>query len=177
MRPPIERIAHDVGPTVCGFDHTIDIDLVRPPGRGDGVLVAQGSRYSGWVIYIAGGKLIYETSMVPWVERIVSADPLPEGKLQAELHAEDDRAAVRGRRRDISSTASKVSERKFDRCILSPSYDGLSVGADLGGQVSVAYHGTNPFQGQIERVQISIDNRNFSTLETMHFLREMMFRQ
>jgi arylsulfatase len=176
LRPPIERIAHDVGPTVCGFDHTIDIDLVRPAGRGDGVLVAQGSRYSGWVIYIAGGKLIYETSMVPWVERIVGADPLPDGKLRLSYTQKMTARPFEGGGA-IFVNGAKVSERKFDRCILSPSYDGLSVGADLGGQVSLAYHGANPFQGQIERVQISIDNRNFSTLETMHFLREMMFKQ
>jgi arylsulfatase len=71
----------------------------------------------------------------------------------------------------------KVAERKFDRCIISPSYDGLSVGADLGGQVSLAYHGPNPFQGDIERVQIAIDSREFNPLETMHFMREMLFKQ
>jgi arylsulfatase len=176
LRPPIERIAHDVGPAVCGFDHTIDIDLIRPLGAGDGVLVAQGSRYSGWVLYIADGKLVYETSMVPWVERIVSADRLPEGKLQVR-YLQTMTARPFDGSGAIFVNGLKVSERKFDRCILSPSYDGLSVGADLGGRVSVAYRDTNPFRGKIERVQIAIDNRGFSALETMHFMREMMFRQ
>jgi arylsulfatase A-like enzyme len=176
LRPPIERLAHDVGPAVCGFDHTIDIDLIRPAGAGDGVLVAQGSRYSGWVLYIADGKLIYETSMVPWVERIVSPDPLPEGKLQLRYKQAMTTRPFEGSGA-IFVNGLKVAERKFDRCIISPSYDGLSVGADLGGQVSVAYHGANPFQGKIERVQIAIDNRGFSALETMHFMREIMFRQ
>jgi arylsulfatase len=101
---------------------------------------------------------------------------LPEGKLRLSYTQKMTARPFEGGGA-IFVNGAKVSERKFDRCILSPSYDGLSVGADLGGQVSVAYHGANPFQGQIERVQISIDNRNFSTLETMHFLREMMFKQ
>jgi arylsulfatase A-like enzyme len=176
LRPPIERIAHDVGPSVCGFDHTIDIDLVRPPGHGDGVLVAQGSRYSGWVIYIAQGRLVYETSMVPWVERIVSADVVPEGKLQLRYVQQMTARPFEGGGA-IFVNGAKAGERKFDRCLLAPSYDGLSVGADLGGQVSVAYQGPNPFQGSIERVQISIDNHDFSALETVRFLRETMFKQ
>jgi hypothetical protein len=176
LRPPIERIAHDVGPAVCGFDHTIDIDLIRPPGGGDGVLVAQGSRYSGWVMYIAQGRLIYETSMVPWVERIVSAEPLPQGRLQLRYVQKMTTRPFEGGGA-IFVNGAKAAERKFDRCLLAPSYDGLSVGADLGGQVSVAYQGANPFQGTIERVQIKIDNRNFTALETMHFLRETMFKQ
>jgi arylsulfatase len=101
---------------------------------------------------------------------------LPEGKLQLRY-----KQTMAARPFDGSGAifvnGLKVSERKFDRCILSPSYDGLSVGADLGGRVSVAYRGANPFQGKIERVQIAIDNRGFSALETMHFMREMMFRQ
>ena len=176
LRSPIERIAHDVGPSVCGFDHTIDIDLTRPPGRGDGVLLAQGSRYSGWVIYIAQGRLVYETSMVPWVERMVSADPLPQGRLQLRYVQQMTARPFDGGGA-IFVNGARVAERKFDRCLLAPSYDGLSVGADLGGQVSVAYQGPHPFQGDIERIRISIENRAFTALETMNFLREMMFKQ
>jgi arylsulfatase len=128
------------------------------------------------VLYIERGKLIYETSMVPWVERIVGPDPLPEGKLQVRYQQTMTARPFDGSGA-IFVNGLKVSEHKFDRCILSPSYDGLSVGADLGGRVSIAYRGTNPFQGKIERVQIAIDNRNFTALETMHFMREMMFRQ
>lgn len=176
LRRPIERIAHDIGPAVCGYDHTIDIDLTRPPGRGDGVLIAQGSRYAGWVLFIQDGRLVYELSMVPWVERIASPDRLPDGNLRIRYAQTMTRRPFDGSGA-IFVSGVKLAEKTFERCLLGPSYNGLSVGADLGSQVSTAYRGANPFQGEITRALITIDPRGFTAIETMNFLREMTFRQ
>jgi len=70
-----------------------------------------------------------------------------------------------------------VASKTFDRCIFTTTYDGLSIGADLGNQVSKAYRGPNPFQGTIERMQINIDSRPTTILETARFIKELAFRQ
>ena len=64
----------------------------------------------------------------------------------------------------------KVAEYTFERTLVMTSYDGFSVGADLGNQVSLLYRDANPFQGTISRIHIHIDTTPFSTLETMRFI-------
>ena len=71
----------------------------------------------------------------------------------------------------------KVAEHVFDRCLLATSYDGVSVGADLGNQVSTAYRGPTPFRGKIERVQIQINGHDPTVLEMARFMRELTWRQ
>jgi arylsulfatase A-like enzyme len=176
LRMPIERLAHDVAPAVCGQDHMITVALERPPGQGDGVLIAGGSKHAGFVLHILNGQLVYETSLVPWVERIVAPVELPNGKLQVRYQQ-----IMTARPFDGSGllfvNGEKVAEHKFDRCLLSMSYDGISVGADLGNQVSTAYRGPTPFQGTIERVQIHIDSHPSTVMEMARFMRELSWRQ
>ncbi|HTZ71025.1 MAG TPA: arylsulfatase [Acetobacteraceae bacterium] len=175
LRPPIERMAHDVAPQVCGLDHSIEIELDRPEG-GNGVLLAGGSKYAGYVLYIHDNRLRYETSLIPWVERIEAADPLPTGALTIRYEQ-----AMVSRPFDGSGklfvNGSRVAEKKFDRCLMAISYDGVSVGEDTGNQVSTAYAGPNKFQGTITRVQIRVQNRQASVLEMARFMREMTWRQ
>jgi arylsulfatase len=176
LRPPLERLAHDVAPAVCGQDHAIDIDLVRPAGHGDGVLIAGGSKHAGYTLYVLGGRLFYETSLIPWVERIAADGALPDGRLHIRYQQ-----VMQARPFDgtgmLFVNGQKVAEHRFARCLLATSYDGVSVGADLGNQVSTAYQGPAPFQGVIERVQIRIDSRPSTVMEMARFMRELSWRQ
>lgn len=174
--PPVERMAHDVAPLVCGFDHAIDVDLERQAGHGNGVLIAGGSKHAGYVLYILQDQLVYETSLVPWVERIVAPAKLPFGKVRVRYQQVMKLRPFDGSGR-LFVNGRKVAEHVFDRCLMSTSYDGVSIGADLGNQVSAAYAGPAPFQGNIERVQIHIDTRTPTLLETARFMRELSWRQ
>jgi arylsulfatase len=176
LRPPIERLAHDVAPFVCGLDHSITVELERPEGAGNGVLIAGGSKYAGYVLYIHEGQLIYETSLVPWVERIVAPGVLPSGAVQVRYEQ-----AMVTRPFDGSGklfvNGAQVAEHKFDRCLMAISYDGVSVGSDEGNQVSAAYKGANAFSGTISRVLIRVQKRDNSLLEVARMMREMTWRQ
>lgn len=175
FRPPIERLAREVAPIVCGLDHTIEIELVRAPGAGDGVLAAHGSKHAGYVLYIHDGRLRYETSLVPWVERIESAGRLPNGDLVIRYEQKMTRRPFDGSG-TLYVNGERVGSKTFDRCLFSTSYDGFSLGADLGNQVSTAYKGPNPFRGEIKRVLINIEARPFTPAETANFLKEMGMR-
>ena len=176
LRPPIERMAHDVAPGVCGQDHSIEVDLVRLPGRGDGVLIAGGSKHAGYTLYILDGQLFYEMSLIPWVEKIAAPGKLADGKLIVRYEQKMTSRPFDGGGA-LFVNGDKVAEHGFARCLLATSYDGVSVGADLGNQVSTAYRGPTPFQGIIERVQIKIDSRSPTILETARFMRELTWRQ
>jgi arylsulfatase len=70
----------------------------------------------------------------------------------------------------------KVAEHTFARVLLAPSYDGFTIGADLGNQVSARYRGANPFQGEIKRVRIDVDTTPTTVIENMRFLNAMGIR-
>lgn len=175
FHPPIERLARDVAPIVCGLSHSIEIQCERLPGKGDGVLVAQGAKYAGWVLYIERGVLHYEQSLVPYVERISASAPLPDGKLviryvqrmTARPFDGEGMLYVNGR---------EVARHTFKRVLFSTSYDGFTLGADLGNQVSTRYQGPNPFQGRLGRVSIEVDNKPTNPVETLRFINQMVLK-
>lgn len=172
FRPPVERLAHDTSPIVCAFNHQIEIELTRSNGAGDGVLVAHGSRHAGYVLYIQNGRLVYEQSLVPWLERLTSTTELPEGKCTVKyVQTMTARPFEGGGALYLNSE--KIAEATFQRALLSTSYDGFSVGADLGNQVSTQYQGENKFQGTIQVVRIDVDGQPFDLIETARFVRAM----
>jgi arylsulfatase len=175
LRPPLERLAQQVAPLVCPLGHTITVELERPAGKGDGVLLAHGSKHAGYVLYVRDGRLTYEQSLVPWSERIESPEPLPAGPVTVKYVQ-----TMTGRPFDGTGALwvgdRKVAEHTFTRVLFNTSYDGFSLGADLGNQVSAAYRGPNPFQGRIVRVRISVDTTPFSTLEQKRFIDAMGIR-
>ena len=66
----------------------------------------------------------------------------------------------------------KRADHVFKRVLVTPSYDGFSIGYDPGGQVSRAYSGWNRFTGSIERVQIHVKVRPPTVAEAMAFLKQ-----
>jgi len=169
MRAPMDRLSAHVSPQVGGYSHEIIVDLVRRPGAGDGVLFACGSRHAGFVMHIKDGRPIYEQSMTPWVERIEPAETLPDGPLRLRYVQtmtarpfEGGGALFLGER--------KLAEHTFINVLLSTSYDGFSLGADLGNRVSTLYEGHNPFQGDLLRVQFNIDSTPFDLIESKRFI-------
>lgn len=171
LRPPIERLSREVAPVVCGLPHEIIIDCVR---NGDGVLLAHGSQPAGYTLYVKGGRLFYEQSLLPWRE-VIDAGPVPTGKLEI-------RYVQRMVSRPFEGSGSlfvngrKLAERTFERALFSTSYDGFSVGADLGNRVSPAYATPFPFAGSIERVRINVDAGALSMAEQARFLKAMALR-
>lgn len=169
MVPPMERLSAHVSPNLGGFDHTITAELIRPAGKGDGVIVACGSQPAGYVLHISGGKLVYEQSLFPWSERIESSVPVPDGKVTVRYEQKMTARPFEGTG-SLWINGAKVGEHQFPHTIVSTGYDGFSLGADLGNRVSTMYRGTNPFQGTIEKVTIDIDTTPFTPVEQMRFI-------
>ena len=171
LRPPIERLSREMAPVCCGLPHEIIVDCVV---EGDGVLLAHGSQPAGYTLYVKGGRLFYEQSLLPW-RVVIDGGPVPKGK--AEL-----RYVQTMKSRPFVGTGAlfvngaKRAETALTHALFSTSYDGFSVGADLGNRVSPAYEAPFPFAGRIGRVRIEVDNSALSPLETMRFLNAMALR-
>jgi arylsulfatase len=171
LRPPIERLSRETAPVVCGLPHEIIVDCVR---TGDGVLLAHGSQPAGYTLYVKDGQLFYEQSLLPWRE-VILGGPVPMGKVELRYVQ-----TMKSRPFDGSGAlfvnGEKRAERSFARALFSTSYDGFSVGADLGNRVSPAYTAPFPFSGTIERVRIDVDASALSPVETMRFINAMALR-
>ena len=171
FRPPVEPLAPDVAPLVCGLDHKLTVDLTWAPGQ-DGVLLASGSKHAGYVLYVEDGRLTYEYSLVPWSERIVASIPLVRGR-NSVRYVQTMTARPFDGRGTLFVNGRKAGERTYEQVLFSPGYDGFSIGADVGNQVSARYSGPNPFGGTIERVLIEVDNKPTNPLEIQRFLDRM----
>ncbi|MFN2425985.1 MAG: arylsulfatase [Candidatus Binatia bacterium] len=169
FRPPMERLSAHVSPSVGGFDHVITAELVRPAGRGDGVIVACGSQPAGYVLHVRGGKLVYEQSLYPYRDRIESPGVLPDGEVTVKYVQKMTARPFEGSG-SLWVNGTKVAEHAFPHTIVGSSYDGFSLGADLGNRVSADYNGPNPFQGTIVKVTFDIDTTPFSTIEQLRFV-------
>ncbi len=175
LHPPLDSIAAPAAPFLCGFSHEIEIEITRPPAKGNGVLLAHGSKHAGYVLYVHEGRLVYEQNMLPWTERLESAEPLPDGEAKVRyVQTMTSRPFAGGGALFVNDR--KVAEHTFQGVILSTSYDGFSVGSDLGNQVSLRYRDANPFQGTIHVVRIRVDTTPYSVLETKRFLDGMSLR-
>jgi arylsulfatase len=169
FKPPIDGISAHAAPFLGGLTHEITVELVRPPGRGDGVLLASGSKHAGYVLHVKDGRLIYEQNMLPWSERFETADTLPDGPVTVRYVQTMTSRPFDGRGA-LYVDGRKAAEYTFQRTLLATSYDGFSVGADLGNQVSLLYRDANPFQGTIARIHIHVDTAPFTALETKRFI-------
>lgn len=168
-RPPMDRISAHVSPQVGGTNHEIIVSVVRKPGAGDGVLLAHGSRHAGYVLFIKDGRLVYEQSMAPWSERVESSETLPDGPLTLRyVHTMTSRPFEGGGALFVGDR--KLAEATYKRILLAPSYDGFSLGADLGNRVSTLYEGHNPFQGELISCEIKVDTTPMGPLEVKRFI-------
>lgn len=172
LHPPYQPLAFEAAPNVCGFDHGLEVELLRPRGDEDGVLLAHGSAPAGFVLYVLGGRLVYETSLVPWRERIVSDVRLPKGRCVVRYRQVMTSPPFEGRG-ELSVDGRPAGARTFRQVLLSPSYDGFSVGRDLGAPVSAAYAAPFPFQGEIARVAIDIEPKAPNPLQMLRFMKAM----
>ena len=175
IRPPIDPLPTDISPIVCGMSHSLEVSLDRPRGDEDGVLIAHGSMPAGYVLYVDKGHLVYETSLTPYGERIVSSVALPKGKVKVKYKQSMTSRPFAGSGA-LFINGRKVADHVFERALFAPGYDGFCIGADLGNRVSKAYEGPNTFKGHIERVLINVDTAPLNPVETLRFMNEMQIR-
>ena len=171
FHPPVDVIATDVAPLVCGQDHVIEVTFERPHDVKDGVLVSHGSTPAGYSLYLKDGRIYYESSLVPWRERI-DGGPVPAGKVVVKYQQAMKIRPFEGSGR-LFVNGEQRAEHTFAHILSTASYDGFAIGRDPGGQVSNAYTGPNPYPAPIHKVTIDIKVSPPTPQETLHFIEKM----
>jgi arylsulfatase len=152
-----------------GHHHQIVADLVIPPAGAEGVILAQGSRYGGFTLYVKDNHVVYEVNAYSKLAgRIISEAPLAPGAAHIELEVVPDTAAAGGgeltilgprgvRPGTVVLTVNGAKQQvRFDNVLGASPTETLDVGSDLGSAVSTAYTSPNRFTGTIGTVTIAL---------------------
>ncbi len=169
FRGDVERVTQLQLPGLRGKGFTLTAKLDVPKGGSDGVVLADGGRYSGLVLYIKDGKPVFEVSAFgnlagritgdhvlkpgPNVIEVtvtpVSKNPLDFGLL----------ALFGGKPLPVNATlqvnGAQAGQAEIAN-IVAIDNETLDVGKDLGSTVSAAYEGPFPFNGKIETVTLDL---------------------
>jgi arylsulfatase len=163
-REGVNRVPTRVAPDLSARSHTISADIEVPDKGAEGVIIAEGGRFGGFSLYIRNGKVIYENNAFGAAhEKIVSAEPLPTGKVRIFFDYTVESVVTRDlpAGRSVSSGSGRLSingrqagEAKFAR--FGGFSETLDVGSDLGSPVSNDYATPFAFTGRVNKVTIQL---------------------
>jgi hypothetical protein len=168
-RPPSNRYVYFPGAApqfeytavnVKNKSHTITADVEIPEGGAHGVLLAHGSWFAGYSLYVKDARLVYAHNYIGLTEyRIASGETLPPGRLTLSFrftrtgeHRGRGELFVNGREvgaGDIPHTVPHVIET---------SGEGLCCGYDSGLPVTPDYEAPFRFTGRIDQVVVELDD-------------------
>lgn len=133
--------------------HRIDARIVVPEGGADGVIVANGARDGGFVLYVQDGHLVYENNFANLrYDTIRSATPLPEGGLMVSVIIDGEPGKLGGQ---LLVDGKEAGTAPIPG-IFMPSYLGaFCVGRSCATPVGQGYAGRFPFAGEVGEVRIT----------------------
>jgi len=168
-REGVERLPNKVAPQIAGRPHQITADINISAQGGDGVIIAQGSRYGGFTLFIKDRRVVYEVNAYGrQAGKVVSQETLPAGATHIELQVTPDPASANGAPvfyffpstpragKVLLDVNGKQQEERFTNVVGASGTETLDVGSDLGSPVSPEYKSPNRFTGTIQTVKIEL---------------------
>ncbi len=139
--------------------HTITAFVEIPDGGAEGVLLAHGSWFAGYSLYVKGGRLHYVHNYIGLVEYRISSDvELPTGPVTLGF-----RFRRTGEHRGVGTlyaNGARIGEGEIPRTIpavIETSGEGLCCGYDSGIPVTDDYRSPFRFSGTIKRIVVELD--------------------
>ena len=170
--PPFEPINAGTGPQPGGRSHRIAVTIDRAGTDEQGVLIALGNMYAGWVLHIRDNRLHYEHNHIPRFDGFSVSEPLPPGRITVEFAMDMTERPFVGTG-SLSIEGKVMASHPFKRVLFAAPFEGITIGRDGRGRVSRSYRGSNAFQGRIEQVVIDIDTAPATMQELRRFLQSM----
>jgi arylsulfatase len=161
LYPGAVAMAENAFINVKNRSHSITATVDVPKGGAEGVVVAQGGRFSGWSLYFTKGRPAYAYN---WLGRaiykVVGPERLPEGPATIRLDfTYDGGGRGKGGLAVLSVNGSKVAEGRVEHTIpnvFSPD-EGATVGVDEETVVSDDYpERNNRFTGRLGKIVIDV---------------------
>jgi arylsulfatase len=176
LREGVNRLQDTMNPhTGAGTGYTIRAEIDNPSGAASGVILAQGSRYGGFTLFVKNRHVYFEVNSFGHKSgQIVSKAELATGHstIRVDVIPDLPSAEVGGKAHDEAPFPGKCrlsvngGESPLTNFINLPAGGGywspaetLDVGSDLGSAVSREYTSPNSFTGKINSVTLEIHER------------------
>ncbi len=160
--PGMARIDRLSAPDICDRSYSIAAEVVIPAAGAEGVLLASGTRFAGYVLYLKDGRLIYEYVYSESVRYPIRSEaPVPKGPRV--LRYEFRKTGPRRGSGVLSIDGQRVGSVEIPKTW--PVYalsGGILCGRDGSSPVSDAYVCPFAFTGTIHRVIVELGNEGRS---------------
>jgi arylsulfatase len=158
--PGAFRIAEKASAPVKGRSHTIKTK-VEMTGSEEGVIVACGGMTGGYSMFIKGNRVYYDYNFLDGVYYLLESPELPKGMVDIEFKFTTDKEKMFAGSGELYINGKKVDEVDMPNMhrstySLAETFD---IGIDTGTQVSKLYKGVNEFNGELDRVIITLTDR------------------
>jgi arylsulfatase len=153
--PGAVRIAEKASAPVKNRSHSI-VTSVDLKGDEEGVIVAVGGQTGGFSMFIKDGRLYYDYNYLDGVYYTLESPPLPKGPTELKMNfTKTGDYAGTG---ELFVNGKKVAEAAMPKMHISTYSlaETFDVGRDTGTQVSRKYSDPFPFQGDLDRVAVTL---------------------
>ena len=153
--PGLERVPSDASPRLTNTSHTIAAHITVPVNGCEGVLMSEGDRWGGYVMFVQDGKPCFHYHFPLERHEVRGTQNLPPGDhvITWEL-TKVDRASGHGK---LSVDGIEVASVDIPRIIRGwMPFNGLHVGRNNGAPVGTTYEAPFPFTGTLHRIEVEL---------------------
>jgi hypothetical protein len=150
------RIDRLSAPYVTDRSWSVTAEVEIPAGGAEGVLLASGSHFAGYVLYVKDDRLVWEYVYSPSVRHAIRSETaVPTGP--SVLRYEFRRTGPRRGQGTLLIGGRAVGSVEIPRTWpVHGTTAGVTCGHDAGATVSDAYAGPFPFTGTLRRVTVEL---------------------
>ena len=153
--PGLERVPSDASPRLTNTSHTIAAHITVPVNGCEGVLMSEGDRWGGYVMFVQDGKPCFHYHFPLERHEVRGTQSLTPGDhvITWEL-TKVDRASGHGK---LSVDGVEVASVDIPRIIRGwMPFNGLHVGRNNGAPVGTSYEAPFPFTGTLHRIEVEL---------------------
>jgi arylsulfatase len=149
------RVERQSSPNITNRSYSIAAEVTVPPGGAEGVLLAAGNRFGGYVLFVKDGRLVYEYNFGE-VRYVIRADrPVPEGRHRLGFSFKKT-GRYQGRGSLLIDDTEVASGELARTWPFMAAQAGLHCGRDDGSSVSDQYAVPFTFTGTLHRVTVEL---------------------
>jgi arylsulfatase A-like enzyme len=159
----MKRLTENSIVVVKNKSHAVTAQIDVPEGGAEGVIIAQGGAFGGWVLYAKEGRPVYCYNLAGLSRtRIEGSEPIPAGEHQVRMEfAYDGGGLAKGGAVTLFVDGEKSGEGRLEATIpmIFSGDETADVGSDSATPVSDDYGSRGgAFNGEIAWVQIDVDD-------------------
>jgi arylsulfatase A-like enzyme len=159
----MKRLTENSIVVVKNKSHAVTAQLVVPDGGAEGVIIAQGGAFGGWVLYVKEGRPVYCYNLAGLSRtKIEGSESIPPGEHQVRMEfAYDGGGLAKGGDVTLYVDGDKSGEGRLEATIpmIFSGDETADVGSDSATPVSDDYASPGgAFNGEIAWVQLDVDD-------------------